>query len=143
MHKRWLQTELLFFLSSVLLTFAFSGCSISGSVIDRARYETSLTGIRLDHPSTLDVYYGGVHRSIPLKDISMVEIYSSHSTVINNELCYGAEITLKNGTRIQTNEKDPTDNTHLFISVHNSIVARNGCDLFRIGLDNVTRINIK
>ncbi len=142
MLRRWSQTDLILFLFPLFLTFTFCGCSISGSVIDRARYETSLTDLRLLNPSELDIYYGGVHRRIPLKDVSSVEINSSISAVINNELCYSAEIIMKDGTRIHTNEKGLNDNTRLFISVHNSVIARNDRDAFRIGLENVYRINL-
>lgn len=142
MLRRWSQTDLILLLP-LFLACTLCGCSISGSVIDRASYETSLSDMRLLNPSELDIFYGGVHRRIPLKDVSSVEINSSVSAVINNELCYSAEIILKDGTRIHTNEKDLTDNTRLFISVHNSIIARDDRDAFRIGLENVFRINLR
>lgn len=142
MHKRWLLPDPIVFLFPVIIASAFSGCSISGSVIDRARYETALENIHLDYPSTLCVYYGGTLRNIPLKDILSVEINPKHSTIFNNELFYSADITLKNGTRIRTTEKDLTDRTRLFISVHNSIIARNGNNSYKIGLENVARLNV-
>lgn len=118
-------------------------CALSGSIIDQGRFETKLSAIRLvDHP-TLKIYHGGSIREIPLKVVNTIVIDPSVTVTIDNELYYAVDVTLKDGTRIKSLDKDESTFTRAFISVHNSIAGKNEHDTFRIGMENISRIIIR
>lgn len=142
MHKIYLQSKggylLVVLLSGVLLH-----CALSGSVIDQGRFETKLQDMHLVHHPALKIYHGGSIREIPLKLINTVVIDPSITITVNNELYFAADITLKDGTRIKSLDKDQSMLTHAFISVHNTITGKNEHETFEIGIENISRIVIR
>ena len=134
-------------LAWVLLLLSIVGtstlrCALSGSVVDQGRFETKLTDMRLKSYPTLRLYFGGSKREIPLKQINTIVIDPATTITIDNELYFGADITLKDGTRIKSLDKDGTKQTEAYLSVQNILVGKNENDLFMINLENVSRITV-
>jgi hypothetical protein len=125
-------------LASVLLH-----CALSGSIIDQGRFETKLQDMQLVDHQALKIYHGGSIREIPLKLINTIVIDPSITITLNNELYFAADITLKDGTRIKSLDKDQSKLTRAFISVHNTIAGKNEHEIFKIGIENISRIVIR
>ena len=117
-------------------------CALSGSIVDQGRFETKLYDMKLKFYPALKVYYGGSRRDIPLKLVNTIIIDPSTTISIDNELYFGADITLKDGTRIKSLNPDQTSDTKVFLSVQNTLIGKNEHDTFTIGLENVSRITI-
>lgn len=118
-------------------------CALSGSIIDQGRFETKLNDIRLvDHP-TLKIYHGGSIHEISLKIVNTIVIDPSVTVTVDNELYYSADITLKDGTRMKSLDKDESTLTKAFISVHNTLAGKNDHDTYEIGIENISRIIIR
>ncbi len=130
-------------LLTALLSVISVQCALSGSIVDHGRFETKLSDMRLKNYPALKVFYGGGRRNIPLKLVNTVIIDPSSTISIDNELYFSADITLKDGTRIKSLDKDQTKLTKAFVSVQNVLVGKNEDDLFIIGLEDVARIVVR
>ncbi|MBN1578612.1 MAG: hypothetical protein JW913_18760 [Chitinispirillaceae bacterium] len=118
-------------------------CALSGSIVDRGRFETKMTAMRLENREALKVYHGGSKRDIPLKLVNTIIIDPSNTITIDNELYFSADITLKDGTRIKSLEKDQTASTKVFLSVQDALVGKNDDGRFVIGLEDVSRLTVR
>jgi hypothetical protein len=118
-------------------------CTLSGIVVDRGRFETRLSDMRLQSPPMIRIYHGGSRRDIPLKLVSTVIIDPSTTITVGNELYFSADITLKNGTRLKSLDKDQTSSTKVFISVQNTLVGKSENERFVIGLEDVSRLTVR
>ena len=117
-------------------------CALSGSIVDRGRFETKLTAMRLQNHPTLKVYHGGSRRDIPLTQINTIIIDPSNMTTIDNELCFSADITLKDGSRIKSIENDQSTSNKVYLAVQDALVGRKDKDWFIIRLEDVARISV-
>ena len=125
------------------LFFADLRCALSGSIVDRGHFETKLTDMRLSaEGGVLKIYHAGSKREIPLKSVSSVEINPAFTVTVDNELYFGADVTLKDGMRIQSLEKDQTMTTRVYVSIQNTIVGKSANERFVIGLQDVFRITV-
>ena len=118
-------------------------CALSGTVVDHGSFETKLTDMRLKDRRGLRFYYGGSVRVLSLSHINTVVIDPSKKMTVANELYYSAEITLKDGTRIKSLDRNRDKLTDAFISVQDVMTGRNEKDFFTIGLENVLRITVR
>jgi hypothetical protein len=109
-------------------------------VINRQDFETHLSSIKLTEYPTLKVYYGGTLSEIPLKEILEVTIDHSKMVQYEDELYYSAKIVLKDGASISPTQKD--SKVRPFISVQNSLTGKRGNEIYKIGLQDVGRIEI-
>lgn len=118
-------------------------CALSGIVVDRGRFETKLSDIRLQNHPALKVYHGGSKRDIPLKQVNTIIIDPSTTITVDNELYFSADITLKNNTRLKSLDKDQTVSTKAFLAVQNELVGRNEDERFVISLEDVSRLTVR
>lgn len=140
MHIRLMRPDTLQVNLLLLIMVLIYGCQPPGIVTNHQKFITHLNSMRLDEFPALKVYYGGVLSEIPLK--SLQELVIDHSNVIQyeDELYYGARIVLKGGTSIQSNQKD--SKFLPFVSVQNTITGKHNSESFKIGLQDVSRIEI-
>lgn len=136
----WLDRGKLFLL---LFTSMLGGCALSGSVVDLGSFETKLNAMKLVDYPFLKVCYGGSKREIALKEIATILINPASCATFGGELYYSADITLKDGTRIRSLEKDQSATTRAYISVQNKISGKTDQDYYRIQLDNVARLTVQ
>lgn len=117
------------------------GCQPPGVVVNLQKFETHLNSIKLSEYPALKVYYGGALSEIPLKSIHELNI--DHTIVIqyDDELYYGAQIVLKDGTAILPSQKN--SKFLPFVSIQNSIAGKRGNEKFKIGLKDVSKIAIE
>ena len=130
------------FLSCVVCTLAVQ-CALSGIIVDRGRFETKLSDIRLQNHPMLKIYHGGSKRDIPLKRVNTIIIDPSTTITVDNELYFSADITLRNNNRLKSLDKDQTISTKVFLSVQDALVGRNGDDRFVISLEDVSRLTVR
>ena len=91
----------------------------------------------------LQIYYGGSKRALKLSVINTIIIDPAVTMTVDNELYFSADITLKDGTRLKSLEKDETKLTKAYISVQDALVGKNENEWYTIGLENVSRITIR
>ncbi len=125
-----------------LTALLFHGCAVTGSVTDRGGFETKVARLRLENGSRVKVHHGGATRMIPLRLINTITIDPLTTVSIENGLFFGADITLKDGTSLQSFDKDATDLTKTFISVQDAVIGKNDRDRIFIRLHDVSRITI-
>ena len=132
------------FLLCSLCTMVFQ-CALSGVIVDRGRFETKLSDIRLQNHPMLKVYHGGSKRDIPLKLVNTIIIDPLNTITVDNELYFSADITLKDNTRLKSLDKDQTISTKVFLSVQNELVGKNedDRDRFVISLQDVSRLTVR
>ena len=128
---------------SILVCSQIIGCTLSGTVVDCGNFETTLSHVELKKYPALHVYYSGGKRMIKLNMINTVIIDPSFTMTVDNELYFSADITLRNGVRLRSLDKDETKLTKAYISVQDVLTGKNENDQFAIGLENVLRITIK
>jgi len=119
------------------------GCALSGSVVNTGNIETVVTDMRMEHGRSVKVYYGGASRQIPLKDIQTIVVNPAVPVTIDNVLCYSAVITLKDGTLIQSTEKDESIRTEVFVSVQQELVCRRNGERFTTGFEHILRLTVQ
>jgi hypothetical protein len=118
-------------------------CAISGSVVDHGNFETKLTKMKLATSPLLKVYYGGGSRMVPLDLVSTIIINPSLSMTYENELYFGADITLKDGTRIKSSDKGRTELTDAYICVQQMLVGMSNGEKYSAGFENILRISVR
>ena len=118
-------------------------CALSGVVVDRGRFETRLSDMRLENPRSLKIYHGGSISELPLGGINTIIIDPSATVTVDHELYFSADITLRNGTRIRSLDKDQTASTKVFVSVQNRLVGESDDERFTIGLEDVSRLTVR
>lgn len=128
---------------TVMGTILIGGCAISGRVVSTGNFETALTDMQVENGNVIKVYYGGASRLIPLKEINTLIINPSEPLTIDNVLCYTAEISLKDGTRIQSTEKDRSLRTQVFVCAHHELVGKRNREHFRTGFENILRLIVE
>jgi hypothetical protein len=118
-----------------------TGCQPPGVVVNLQKFETHLNSVKLSEYPALKVYYGGALSEIPLKSIHELNI--DHTIVLQyeDELYYGAQIVLKDGTAILPSQKN--SKFLPYISIQNSISGKRGNEKFKIGLKDVSKIAIE
>jgi hypothetical protein len=116
------------------------GCQPPGVVTNRQEFNMNLNSMKLDEFPALKVFFGGAVSEIPLKSIQELVIDHSNMIQYEDELYYSARIVLKDGTTISPNQK--SSNYLSFISVQNTISGKRGYESFKIGLQDVERIEI-
>ena len=139
-HNRWIECVSVVIAGALLLLAP--GCALTGSVVSQGNFETPLSSITLAGGDALRVYYGGGCRHIPLKEVHTLIINPSISATVNDELCFSAEITLKDGTLIQSIEKNQTVKTEVFVSTQHELVGRYNGAKFTTGFENIVRLVI-
>jgi hypothetical protein len=125
------------------MALVVAGCALSGSVVDKGRFETSLTDMRLKNNPALVVFHGGSSRMIPLKFVNTCIVDPTRSLTYENKLYFGADITLKNGSRITSFDKDNTASTRVYLLVQDILIGKNDKECFIIRLEDVARIVVR
>lgn len=126
----------------VLVCVILFGCTLTGSVVNRGLFKTVLTDMRLERGSGVKVYYGGSTRIIPLADILLMTLNPSLTATFNDELYFNADITLKDGTRIKSLEKDRSVQTEVFVCVHQELYGKRNREIYRTGFENITSLSV-
>jgi hypothetical protein len=118
-----------------------TGCQPPGVVVNLQKFETHLNSVKLSEYPALKVYYGGALSEIPLKSIHELNIDHTMVVQFEDELYYGAQIVLNDGTAILPSQKN--SKFQPFVSIQNSISGKRGNETFKIGLKDVSRIQIE
>lgn len=143
MHFKLKSNTICYALFILNVLFFASGCMVPGSVINHEQFETKLTSMKLIEYPSFKVYYGGSIREITLRDIKTIIIDPSSMIQYENELYYGADILLKDGSGIFSTEKDKTNRTKSFISIQNVLFGKRDREQFKINLGNIARIDVQ
>lgn len=127
----------------LLSIFALAaGCAHTSSVIDRSETRTIFKKIRLEQYPYFKVLLGGSVRRIPVKDIRMVKIDPSESTVFEREIYYSGEMVLRDGS-VLSQEGATASQGKCFICVNNTLVGKRKGETYSIPLENVMQIKFE
>lgn len=118
-------------------------CALSGTVVNQGEFETTLSDIRLEGDNSIKVYCGGSSRKIPLKNINTITINPAVSVTIDDELYFNADITLKDGTRIQSINKDRSIKTEVFVCVHHELIGKLDGEKYTAGFEHILRLTVQ
>jgi hypothetical protein len=129
--------------SALVSIFALAaGCAHTSSVIDRSETRTIFKKISLEQCSYFKVLLGGAVRHIPLKDVRMVKIDPSESTVVEREIYFTGELVLKDGSVLSMEGSEPSQGK-CFICVNNTLIGKQRGATFKIPLEKVVQIKFE
>ncbi|KMQ50501.1 hypothetical protein CHISP_2619 [Chitinispirillum alkaliphilum] len=129
-------TALIIVLPALLLT----GCSLSGTVVDRSEFAVQVGKMQLAGDPALKVYHGGALHLIPLESIKTLEIDGEESMNYGGEFFMSASITLKDGTRKVASGRNSDKRS--FVSVNNTITGKSSNGVYSISVDNIIRLEV-
>jgi hypothetical protein len=119
-----------------------AGCAHTSSVIDRSETRTVFRKISLEQYPYLKVLLGGAVRHIPLKDVRMVKIDASESTVFEREIYFTGELVLRDGSVLSMEGSEP-DQGKCYICVNNTLVGKRRGETFKIPLESIMQIKFE
>ena len=120
------------------------GCGLTATIKDIAGFETVAKKARLQNDGELEVRHGGSMKSVPLKSIASMTIRLNETAIFDNELYYGAEIKLRDGTMLTSAAGAEFHNAKTFVCTGNALcgaTVKKGrvC----IPLDQLTKVTFK
>lgn len=119
-----------------------AGCAHTSSVIDRSETRTVFRKISLEQYPYFKVLLGGAVRHIPLKDVRMVKIDPSESTVFEREIYFTGELVLRDGSVLSMEGSEP-DQGKCYICVNNTLVGKRRGETFKIPLEKIMQIKFE
>lgn len=118
------------------------GCAHTSSVIDRSETRTVFRKISLEKCPFFKVLLGGAVREVPVRDIRMIKIDPSESTVFEREMYYSAEVILRDGS-VLSQEESSDQAGKCYVCINNTIAGKRRGETFRIPLENVMRLKFE
>jgi hypothetical protein len=137
--RKALATTVIAFLAAACI----AGCDVKGTVVDLSNTQTPVTGMHVSGPGTITVITGGAIHNIPLESFESITLFPDEPRTINGELCYAADVVLKDGTRMASRDKTHDNKPQTFVSVNATILGRSNRGNFSADLTNVVKIIVR
>ena len=128
---------------ALVVVGGFTACDIIGTVVDLSNTQTLVTGMRVSGPGTITVITGGAIHNVPLESFESITLFPDETRTVNGELCYVADVFLKDGTRMAPRDKTHDNRPQTFVSVNATIMGRSNRGNFSAELTNVTKITFR
>jgi hypothetical protein len=128
---------------AVLIAALTIGCDVVGTVIDLSNTQTDVTSMHVSGKGTLTVITGGAIHKLPLDALESVVLFPGETRVINGELCFAAEVFLKDGAHMQAHDKMHDNNPLTFISSNATILGKSNRGDFKVEMTNVLKITFR
>jgi hypothetical protein len=119
------------------------GCDVLGTVVDQSNARTLVSGMHVSGAGTITVITGGAIHDIPLESFESLTLFPDEPRTINGELCYTADVVLKDGTRMAPRDKTHDNKPLTFVSVNATILGRSNRGNFSAELTNVLKITVR
>jgi hypothetical protein len=130
--------------SAAFLAIAgIAGCNVVGTIIDQSTTQTQVTGMHVSGPGTITVITGGAVHNVPLESFESITLFPDEPRTINGELCYAADVSLKDGTRMAPRDKTHDNKPLTYVSVNATILGRSNRGNFSAELTNVLKITFR
>ena len=129
--------------TALLAMACIAGCDVMGTVVDLSNTQTQVTGMHVSGPGTITVITGGAVHNIPLESFESITLFSDETRMINGELCYAADVFLKDGTRMASRDKTHDNKPLTYVSVNATILGRSSRGNFSADLTNVVKITVR
>ena len=129
--------------AAFLAIASIAGCNVVGTIIDQSTTQTQVTGMHVSGPGTITVITGGAVHNIPLESFESITLFPDEPRTINGELCYAADVFLKDGTRMAPRDKTHDNKPVTFVSVNATILGRSNRGDFSAELTNVVKITFR
>jgi hypothetical protein len=125
-----------------LIVAVMMGCihTRTAVVVDRSETSTSLKHCSLEEYPYFKVVLGGALHEIPLRDVRMIKIDPSGSITYEREICFSAQVVLKDGSMLGQSGKGDTAFARCYVGVGNTLVGKRNHETCRIPLQNVVQI---
>jgi hypothetical protein len=120
-----------------------AACDVIGTVVDQSNTQTLVTSMHVSGPGTITVITGGAIHNIPLESFESLTLFPDEPRTINGELCYEAEVFLKDGTRMAQRDKAHDNKPMTFVSVNATIMGKSSRGNFSAELTNVLKITFR
>jgi hypothetical protein len=128
---------------AVLIAALTIGCDVVGTVIDLSNTQTDVTSMHVSDKGTLTVITGGAMHELPLDALESVVLYPGETRIINGELCFVAEVFMKDGEHMQAHDKMHDNSPLTFISSNATILGKSNRGDFKVEMTNVTKITFR
>lgn len=111
----------------------------SSVITDRSDTRTTVTHLKLDGSSRLQVLLGGALHEIPIRGIRILKIDPTESITVKGEIYYAAQVILKDGSvLVQTGQGSME--SKCFVCVNNSLSGKRKNEIYRIELQDVIQV---
>jgi hypothetical protein len=128
---------------ALLAIGCLAGCDVVGTVTDLSNTQTQVTGMHISGSGTITVITGGAIHQIPLESFESVTLFPDEPRTINGELCYTADVFLKDGTRMFPRDKTHDNKPLTYVSVNATILGKSNRGDFSADLTNVVKITFR
>jgi hypothetical protein len=120
-----------------------TGCNVAGTVVDRSNTETQVMDMRLSGSGTLKVVHGAAVKAVPLEAFQSITLFPEETQTIDGELCFGADVTMRDGTKLSGRDKTHDNKPVTYVSVNQTLLGTSHRGVFRIELSGVSKINFQ
>jgi hypothetical protein len=120
-----------------------AACDVIGTVVDQSNTQTLVTSMHVSGSGTITVITGGAIHNIPLESFESLTLFPDEPRTINGELCYAAEVFLKDGTRLASRDKAHDNKPLTYVSVNATIMGKSNRGNFSAELTNVLKITFR
>jgi hypothetical protein len=128
---------------SMLCAAMLGGCGITGTIVDRMGFQTTVTNLRAEPAPTIRLLLGDAAWDIPLKSIETLEVDSINYQTINGEIYFPAQISFNNRGTTPPPRKGKMADTKIFVCAGATLVGKNKNGSFSISMDKVSKLNVK
>ncbi len=134
-----------FFLGLLLPCAVFMGCSaVMGTVIDHSNTGTHVTKMHLSGRGTIRIVSGAAVKDIPLESLESITLFPDEAQTFGGELCFLADITMRDGTKLDSKDKRRGDNApKTYVSVNQTLTGTSHEGNFSVDLSGVSKIEFK
>jgi|WetSurMetagenome_2_1015567.scaffolds.fasta_scaffold77037_2 hypothetical protein len=120
-----------------------SGCDVAGTVVDRSNTETQVMNMRVAGVGTLKMVHGAAVKEVPLEAFESLTLYPEETRTIEGELCFGADVTMRDGTRFSGRDKANNNKPRTYVCVTRTLLGTSHRGEFRIELSGVSKITFR
>jgi hypothetical protein len=126
-------------LALACVTF-LTGCDVAGTVVDRSNTETQVMNMYLSGSGMMKVICGAGIKEVPLESFESITLFPDETRIIEGDLCFAADVTMRDGTRLHSREKSRDSTPRTYISVNQTLTGTSHRGNFTIELSGVSKI---
>ncbi len=120
-----------------------TGCDVAATVVDRSNTETQVMNIRVSGDGTIKVFHGAAVKRLPIEAFESITLFPEETQTIDGELCFGADVTMRDGTALSGRDKAHDNKPRTYVSVNRTLAGTSHRGEFRIELSGVSKINFR
>jgi len=128
---------------SVVCALMMAGCGINATVVDRMGFQTTVSSLHAEPGPDIRLLVGDAAWNVPLKSIETLEVDSIDYRTINGELYFPAKISFNNRGTARPPGKSKVGDNKIFVCAGATLAGKNKNGSFRIGMDKVSKLEVK